>query len=69
MESYADPTEKYNDEDFPGSEDQNWVCSCGRNMTEGVHCSDCGKEPPWGCPCDKCAENSAGILFAPLSLY
>jgi len=56
---YADSTEQYNNEDWAGSEDQDWVCACGRHMDEGIHCPDCGREPPWGCPCEDCANHSS----------
>lgn len=34
--------------------DQAWLCVCGKFITDGCHCPDCGAEPPWGCPCSEC---------------
>lgn len=31
-----------------------WLCICGRFIEDGCHCPDCGREPPWGCPCSQC---------------
>lgn len=41
------------DSDVPG-----WLCICGHWQDDDFHCSVCGGEPPWGCPCDMC--QSAG---------
>jgi hypothetical protein len=34
--------------------DQHWMCSCGNYEESGLHCSLCGNQPPWGCPCSGC---------------
>jgi hypothetical protein len=31
-----------------------WLCVCGNFITDGLHCSACHAEPPWGCPCSRC---------------
>jgi hypothetical protein len=35
-----------------------WLCPCGHYQEDGGHCSDCGKEPPWGCDCGEHEEES-----------
>jgi hypothetical protein len=34
--------------------DECWECPCGNYIEDGMHCPDCGKQPPWGCPCEQC---------------
>ena len=36
------------------SDENAWLCDCGNYITDGCHCPLCGREPPWGCPCDDC---------------
>lgn len=31
-----------------------WICACGDYTEDGSHCLTCGRQPPWGCPCDGC---------------
>jgi hypothetical protein len=31
-----------------------WLCNCGHYQEDGLHCSNCGAEPPWGCDCSFC---------------
>lgn len=31
-----------------------WLCDCGHYQDDGLHCDVCGREPPWGCPCEAC---------------
>jgi hypothetical protein len=33
-----------------------WLCWCGNYEQSGFHCSSCGTEPPWGCPCSGCQD-------------
>ena len=47
-----DLDEAWDDED----DDEPWLCGCGQYITNGLHCSSCGNEPPWGCPCSMCSE-------------
>lgn len=35
------------------SDDDCWMCPCGDFIEDGMHC-ECGREPPWGCPCSEC---------------
>lgn len=35
-------------------ESGSWLSVCGHYIEDGLHCPDCGEEPPWGCPCDIC---------------
>lgn len=46
-EDYPEPTEDFDDSEC-------WLCGCGAFITDGLHCSTCGGEPPWGCPCSFC---------------
>ncbi|KPL06997.1 hypothetical protein AMJ85_09895 [candidate division BRC1 bacterium SM23_51] len=32
--------------------EEGWLCGCGNWIDDGLHCPNCGCEPPWGCPCD-----------------
>ena len=36
--------------------DPGWLCRCGHWQDDGLHCSCCGNEPPWGCDCGFCNE-------------
>lgn len=36
-------------------EEDCWLCPCGDFIEDGMHC-DCGREPPWGCPCNSCQD-------------
>lgn len=31
-----------------------WMCRCGHWEESCLHCSVCGSQPPWGCPCELC---------------
>jgi hypothetical protein len=33
-----------------------WLCQCGHWEESGLHCENCGNEPPWGCDCSFCNE-------------
>lgn len=35
---------------------EDWLCAVGHLHRDGLHCSDTGQEPPWGCPCSKCQD-------------
>jgi len=35
-------------------EEDCWACPCGNYIEDGLHCRECGREPPWGCPCEMC---------------
>lgn len=35
---------------------QSWLCECGAYIEDGMHCRGCGREPPWGCPCERCQD-------------
>jgi hypothetical protein len=39
--------------------DEGWLCSCGHWEETDLHCSYCGGEPPWGCPCAFCEDRDA----------
>jgi hypothetical protein len=36
-----------------------WLCSCGNYIEDGLHCPRCRREPPWGCPCAFCQDPGA----------
>jgi hypothetical protein len=38
-----------------------WLCQCGNWQENGLHCSVCGLEPPWGCWCDEHDEDADGF--------
>lgn len=33
-----------------------WLCSCGHYEESGLHCTQCGAQPPWGCGCSDCQD-------------
>ena len=33
-----------------------WLCCCGNYIEDGLHCTMCGAEPPFGCPCSGCQD-------------
>jgi hypothetical protein len=38
-------------------EDTDWLCVCGHYETGGFHCTNCGRQPPWGCDCSFCQDD------------
>lgn len=41
-----------------GVDDLMWLCGCGNVIDGGCHCTRCGAEPPWGCPCGFCQDGA-----------
>lgn len=43
---------------------QKWICVCGHYEESGLHCSNCGHQPPWGCDCsDHDAPDESELYF------
>lgn len=48
--------EVQNDPAGADDDSQSWLCDCGAYIEDGMHCRNCGREPPWGCPCERCQD-------------
>lgn len=44
--------------DVDGEDLDCWTCACGSEIDDGLHCDECGAEPPWGCPCGWCQDRA-----------
>jgi len=51
-----DETRGQGDEILDITVDDAWLCICGHYEETPMHCSACGREPPWGCDCSLCHE-------------
>lgn len=49
---YSEPDKHPSGCDCPDCDcSQHWLCMCGNYIEDGLHCDECGGEPPWGCDC------------------